>query len=93
VFSTDVVIEDVWEGINSSTFVIADVTGRNPNVMYEVGMAHTVGKPVLLMTQTMDDVPFDLKHRRCVVYEFTPRGCERLEKAIVRTADFVSGRA
>jgi nucleoside 2-deoxyribosyltransferase len=91
IFSTDVIIEDIWKGINSASLVVADVTGKNPNVLYEVGMAHTVGKPVLLMTQSMDDVPFDLKHRRCLVYEYTPRGCKKLESELISTANIVLG--
>ena len=87
IFSTDVIIEDVWRGINAANFVIADVTSKNPNVLYEVGMAHTVGKPVVLVTQDMADVPFDLRHRRCVVYEYTPRGCARLEEQLKGTAE------
>ena len=44
VFGAQPIIEDIWQSINSATVVVADVTGRNPNVMYEIGMAHTVGK-------------------------------------------------
>jgi hypothetical protein len=45
IYGTQPIIEDIWEGIASSAIIIADVTGRNPNVMYEIGMAHTVGRP------------------------------------------------
>jgi len=62
IFGTQPIIEDIWESINSSEFIVADVTGKNPNVMYEIGMAHTVGKAVVIMTQNIDDVPFDLRH-------------------------------
>lgn len=89
IFSTDVVIEDVWKGIVTASFVVADVSGRNPNVMYEIGMAHTVGKPVLLLSQSADDLPFDLRHRRCIIYEYTPRGCQKLEESLVQTAKFL----
>lgn len=89
IFSTDVVIEDVWRGINRATLIVADVTTKNPNVLYEVGIAHTVGKPVVLLTQDMNDVPFDLRHRRCIVYEYSPRGCQRLEEQLSATAKAV----
>ncbi len=89
VYGTQPIIEDIWEGICSSEIVLADVTGRNPNVMYEIGMAHTVGKPVIILTQTMDDVPFDLKHYRCIVYSYTPRGIKELEERIAGTVGFV----
>ncbi len=91
IFGTQPIIEDIWEGINSSEIIIADVTNRNPNVMYEIGMAHTVGKPVLIVTQDIDDVPFDLKHHRCIMYSYTPKGCAALEEKISGTIRFISG--
>ncbi len=62
----------------SPDLVIADLSGQNPNVFYEVGIAHTLGKPVLLLSQSIEDVPFDLRHRRVLPYEYTPIGCKRL---------------
>lgn len=91
IFGTQPIIEDIWESINSAEVIIADVTGRNPNVMYEIGMAHTVGRPVIIMTQQIDDVPFDLKHHRCIVYSHTPRGCKNLEKKVEGTLSFLRG--
>lgn len=44
------------------------MTGRNPNVFYEVGYAHALGKIVLLLTQKADDIPFDLKHKQHIIY-------------------------
>ena len=44
--------------------VIADSSGRNLNVFYEIGLAHAIGVPVILITRSSDDVPFDLRHRR-----------------------------
>lgn len=93
IFSTEVVIEDIWSNIVAATFVVADLTTKNANVLYEVGMAHTVGRPVVIVTQDMDDVPFDLRHRRCIVYSHTPRGCLRLEEQLAGTARFLLNRA
>ncbi|GAI10387.1 unnamed protein product, partial [marine sediment metagenome] len=67
------IIEDVWKSINEARIIISELTGRNPNGFYETGIAHTVGKEVILLTQSIDDVPFDLKHLRCIVYDYTPR--------------------
>lgn len=89
IFGTGPIIDDIWNSIASSEFVLADVTGRNPNVMYEIGMAHTIGKPVIIITQKLEDVPFDLKHQRCIVYEYTPRGCKELERKIAGTLTFL----
>ena len=79
------IIEDVWRYTNEARILIAELTGRNPNVFYETGIAHTVGKEVILITQSMDDVPFDLKHLRCIVYEYTPRGTQTLEENLKNT--------
>lgn len=92
IFGTQPIIEDIWEGINSASIIIADVTGKNPNVMYEIGMAHTIGKPVIIITQDINDVPFDLKHYRCIIYEYTPRGCKALEERLTATVRFLRTR-
>lgn len=89
IYGTQPIIEDIWECINSAEIIIADVTGRNPNVMYEIGMAHTVGRPVIILSQRIDDVPFDLKHHRCIAYSYTPRGCIELEGKVSGTLVFV----
>jgi ClpX C4-type zinc finger len=92
IFGTDSLIEDIWASIVGSAFVVADLTTKNANVLYEVGMAHTIGRPVVIITQDMDDVPFDLRHRRCIVYKHTPRGCKLLEEQLAGTARFVLNR-
>src|SRR5690554_239112 len=85
IYGNKPIIEDIWKSINEAKIIIAELTDRNPNVFYEVGVAHTVGKEVILITQSMDDVPFDLKHLRCIVYEYTPRGCKMLEDYLTNT--------
>src|SRR5437016_617731 len=62
------IMQDVWHGIQNARIVIAEVTGRNPNVLYELGITHGVGKSAVIMTQTIDDIPFDLRHLRCLLY-------------------------
>jgi len=68
IFDNREIIEDVWESICTARVVIADVTGRNPNVFYELGICHTLGKEVIVITQNRDDVPFDIRHRRFLEY-------------------------
>jgi nucleoside 2-deoxyribosyltransferase len=46
-----VIVDQIWHGINQAKVCIADVTGRNPNVMYELGLAHAAGKPVVQIVQ------------------------------------------
>ena len=85
IYSVQPVMEDIWEGIGNAGTIIADVSGRNPNVMYEIGVAHTLGKPVVVLTQKIDDVPFDLRHYRCIVYKYTPPGIHDLQNALSQT--------
>jgi len=68
IWDHDVVIQDIVSLIQKSKLVICDCSGRNPNVFYEIGIAHTLGKQVILITQSQDDIPFDLRHLRYVEY-------------------------
>jgi hypothetical protein len=84
-FTAHSIMSDVWNAICSTRAIIADCTGRNPNVFYEIGIAHTIGKPVVLIAQNSDDVPFDLRHLRYILYEYTPRGMQQLEQKLAQT--------
>src|SRR5260370_35392701 len=68
IYSTGPIIQDIWKQIWVATVVVADVTERNPNVNYELGICHTLGVPTVIITQSFDDVPFDYRHRRCIRY-------------------------
>lgn len=61
-------IQDIFELIYCSRVVVVDFTGKNPNVMYETGIAHTLGKHVIPISQSIDDVPSDLRHHRVLKY-------------------------
>ena len=79
------IIENIWRCIVEARIVVSELTDRNANVFYETGVAHTVGKEVVLVTQSMSDVPFDLRHLRCVVYKYTPRGMSDFEDKLKKT--------
>lgn len=76
------IIQDVVNLIVRANVVVCDCTGKNPNVFYEIGIAHTLGKEVILLTQHQDDVPFDLRHLRYIRYLNNEQGCERLSGEI-----------
>ena len=67
-FGASHVIDDIWDLVTSAKVIVCDCTHKNPNVFYELGIAHTVGKKVILITQNEADVPFDLRHWRYIVY-------------------------
>jgi hypothetical protein len=63
------IIQDIWRNVRDAHVLLANLTGRNPNVFYELGLAHALGKPVVLVAQTMEDVPFDLRSLRVITYD------------------------
>ena len=65
-----------------SRVVLADLSGKNPNVFYEVGIAHSLGRRTILVAQSMDDVPFDLRALRVLHYENNEEGRHQLTQAI-----------
>ena len=87
ILGTTAITSDIWERINRARFLLADLTDQNPNVFYELGLAHALGKDVILITQSMHFVPFDLKTIRFIVYEFKPRGMKELEEKLAKTLD------
>lgn len=76
------IMEDVWNSILQAAIIVCDTTGRNPNVFYELGIAHTLGKKVLLLTQNLDDIPFDLRALRHIEYSNTISGGTQLKEKI-----------
>lgn len=61
-------LERIYSQISRADLLVADMTGKNPNVFYEVGYAHALGKNVVLLTSVAQDIPFDLKHFPHIVY-------------------------
>lgn len=82
IFNTESIVNDIWSLIHSAQIIICDCTGKNPNVFYELGIAHTLGKKTICITQNSDDIPFDIKHLRYIQYEYTPRGMKEFEKKL-----------
>lgn len=72
------IIQDVVSLIDKSKIVICDCTGKNPNVFYEMGIAHTLGRNVIFITQLENDIPFDLRHLRYIHYLNNKEGLESM---------------
>lgn len=66
---SETILERIYRQIENSDFIIAEMSGQNPNVFYEVGYAHAKGKTCILITQNATDIPFDLKHHPHVIYD------------------------
>ena len=82
IWNNTTIIQDIFELIYCSSVVIVDFSGKNPNVFYEAGIAHTLGKNVIPITQSIDDIPFDLRHHRTLKYLNNSEGLKELRKGL-----------
>lgn len=76
------IIQDIVNLIGRARIVICDCSGKNPNVFYEAGIAHCLGKDVILITQSEYDIPFDLRHLRYIPYLNNEEGRNRLSESV-----------
>lgn len=63
------ILERVYNQIAKADIIVAEMSGRNPNVFYETGYAHALNKRVILLTKNADDIPFNLNHFPHIIYE------------------------
>lgn len=81
--TTHEIIEGIWIKINEARVIIVDVTGQNPNVMYELGIAHVLGKPIILLSSDKaDKLPFDIRNYRHIIYKRSKKGLQKLQKEL-----------
>lgn len=71
IFATGKIIDQIWQGVNAAKVLVAELTSRNPNVFYELGIAHALQKPVVLISSNEEDVPFDVRHIRVIYYDMS----------------------
>jgi hypothetical protein len=69
IFGAGKIMDQVWQGINAAKVLVAEVTTRNPNVFYGLGLAHALRKPAVLVSSNENDVPSDLRHIRVIYYD------------------------
>jgi hypothetical protein len=62
------IVNDIWAYTKKAKLLVADLTGKNPNVFYELGLAHAIAKPAILIAESMDEIPYDLRALRIIVY-------------------------
>ena len=82
IWERDHILDDILSLIWRARAVIADLSGKNPNVFYEAGIAHTLGRDTILVAQSMDDIPFDLQGIRALKYLNNGEGRDTLTKGI-----------
>lgn len=85
------ILQDIVEGIYQADVIIADLTGLNPNVFYELGLAHAMNKKVIIITQDLAELPFDIKSYRANEYSLQfnklPKLVEELKKLLFGAID------
>lgn len=79
VWEHSTIIQDIYSLIHKSAVVVCDFSGKNPNVFYEAGIAHSIGRPVIPIVQHKDDIPFDLQQHRAIIYHNNAEGLETLK--------------
>lgn len=91
IYGTGPIINDIVQAIDTAAVVVCDLSGRNPNVLYETGIAHAIGRRVVILAQDVSsDVPFDLKHMRCIPYNGTNQfGRDQLRDHLSKTLESV----
>lgn len=63
------IVEDIWQFTKEAKIILADLSQMNPNVFYELGLAHAITKPVILVVENIEHVPFDLRNLRVHIYD------------------------
>lgn len=89
--STGSINKEVINSIKDSDLAIANLTGLNPNVMYELGVRHTFGKETIIICNENTTLPFDLKDERTIFYKDSIRGGADLKNSLQRTMNNLNG--
>ena len=78
----DIVLDEIWRGIASARVIVADITGSNPNVCYEIGIGDHHGQEQILISQSTrpEDIPFDLRGRQ--VLKYNPLDLKQFEERL-----------
>ena len=79
IYRPSVILQDIIQGLADSEVVVAEITPTNANVFYELGYAHALGKPVILLAEEGTRLPFDLSGYRVIFYKDAIRGKSGLE--------------
>jgi hypothetical protein len=82
VFGPGIILEDITRGIVEARIVIAEITAPNQNVFYELGYAHALKKPTILLADSTKDLPFDISGYRCLFYENSIGGKKKVEEGL-----------
>ncbi|HEY6393292.1 MAG TPA: hypothetical protein VIX89_18565 [Bryobacteraceae bacterium] len=87
------ITREIVNSIYTADVVIADLSGNNPNVFYELGIAHCMGNKTVMITQDIAAVPFDVSPYRLIRYDATPEGLAVVRSELtVAVLEILEGR-
>jgi hypothetical protein len=89
VFGPGIILEDITGGIVEAKIIIAEITPPNQNVFYELGYAHALKKPTILLAESAKDLPFDVSGYRCLFYENSIGGKRKVEEGLRKHLDAI----
>ncbi|MDE1244237.1 hypothetical protein [Vibrio aestuarianus] len=84
------IIQDIFSLIYRAKIVVVDFSNKNPNVMYETGIAHTLGKTVVPIAQNVSDIPSDMIHHRALIYLNNGEGLQTLREQLASKLKLLS---
>jgi hypothetical protein len=86
VFSPRPIMLEIQHSILEADIILCEMSGRNPNVFYELGLAHAIGRPAILVSRKEGDIPFDLRHIRSILYDDSEAGWEGNLRSSIKNA-------
>lgn len=91
IFSTNPVYDDIVQEIQNAQIIVVDISGKNTNVFYELGIAHTLKQTqtIILTHDEYKEMPFDIAHFRIIHYDNTIEGNSRLKELLSKTIDYI----
>jgi hypothetical protein len=87
-----IIFQDIQREIERAEIVVAEITPANPNVFYELGYAHALGKPTILLAQRGAQLPFDISSFRVVFYNDSIGGKSEVERDLKKHLEAIAGR-
>lgn len=85
IYSNSAIIDDILSLILRASIIVADVSGGNPNVLYELGISHSLSNKVVIITQDIGELPFDTSHIRTIHYKNSISGARPLADSLMKT--------
>ncbi|HIE27835.1 TPA: hypothetical protein EYP66_11160 [Candidatus Poribacteria bacterium] len=90
IYECQPIVTTILSTLQKAELVIVDITQKDPNVFYELGLAHATKDSVIIISQTPEDIPFDLKLMRLIVYDNTAPGIENLKLKLEKEIEMLS---